>query len=459
MMPPFPVIDTDCDIRLPRKAVAHADTRCADVADMCCAPNGGKNATTYNESGALRRPATPGSASSDTDVAAALPGAAAPQTLLRLLFLPEDGGMLIGKEGCHINKLKASTTATWSIAGSNTNSEDRVVVISSSTESVVHAVHALAEHMDQQQRLATINSGVSGATPALTLRLLFPASCIGLLIGPGGARISKLRADSKISHLHIYRDSIWNTDERVIEISGTRQALCSAVAQVLRETGPSLPKQQAVSVLYKPVHNGFRRLQSRERHSPSSETRTDSYRPSSARDQHRSRSSSLLGLRGADSSRDAPDRQRQKRRMSDNLDSDYKVSKRRVSEASEAGRTPEAPYRHDRARRASPPQLKRRSSTSTRSSYSTSSSGKGSPDERSKEEKLVIPDSIAGRLIGRKGSYLLSLETQSGAQITLSPRVQNMPDRVVTVVGRIDEVSIACRLIRNSVQNFEDLEA
>ncbi|KAJ1664636.1 hypothetical protein GGF38_003069, partial [Coemansia sp. RSA 25] len=103
--------------------------------------------------------------------------------------------------------------------------------------------------------------------------------------------------------------------------------------------------------------------------------------------------------------------------------------------------------------------LKRRSSTSTRSSYSTSSSGKGSPDERSKEEKLVIPDSIAGRLIGRKGSYLLSLETQSGAQITLSPRVQNMPDRVVTVVGRIDEVSIACRLIRNSVQNFEDLEA
>ncbi|KAJ2495042.1 hypothetical protein IWW47_004278 [Coemansia sp. RSA 2052] len=137
-MPPFPVIDTDCDIRLPRKAVAHADIRCADVADMCCAPNDGKNATTYNGSDALRRPATPGSASSDTDVAAALPGAAAPQTLLRLLFLPEDGGMLIGKEGCHINKLKASTTATWSIAGSNTNSEDRVVVISSSTESVVH---------------------------------------------------------------------------------------------------------------------------------------------------------------------------------------------------------------------------------------------------------------------------------------------------------------------------------
>ncbi|KAJ2791069.1 hypothetical protein GGI18_001392, partial [Coemansia linderi] len=76
----------------------------------------------------------------------------------------------------------------------------------------------------------------------------------------------------------------------------------------------------------------------------------------------------------------------------------------------------------------------------------------------STEEKLVIPDSVAGRLIGRKGSYLLSLETQSGAQISLSPRVPNMTDRIVTVVGRVGEVSAACKLIKDSVQSFEDLE-
>ncbi|KAJ2893469.1 Poly(rC)-binding protein 2 [Coemansia aciculifera] len=372
--------------------------------------------------------------------------------------------MLIGKEGCHINKLKASTTAAWSITGSNANNEDRVVVIGGSAEGVINAVHALTEHMDQQQRIVpTTTSGASRSTSALTLRILFPSSCIGLLIGPAGARVSKLRIDSKVDRLHIYRDNIGSTDERVIEISGEKRALCSAVKLLLSEAGPALAKQQSVSTLYKPVHNGLRRLQSQERHSTTAEVRVDSYRPGSAKSQSRTRSYSLVGLSETGPSRNGSDRHRQKRRISENSDSDSdlecKSSKRRMSEAAEPDRAYGSQARHGRSHRNSPPQMKRRSTASTHSPRSASSSGRQSPDEASKEEKLVIPDSVAGRLIGRKGSYLLALETQSGAHITLSPRVKNMTDRIVTVVGRTAEVSTACKLIRNSVQSFEDLEA
>ncbi|KAJ2862533.1 Poly(rC)-binding protein 4 [Coemansia aciculifera] len=452
-------LDSDSDTRLPRKGTARFDIRRINVDGVSHMPShgsDGESTVASEELGFLRRPATPGSADADADADAATEfQGIASQLTVRLLFPPEDGGMLIGKDGCHINKLKASTTALWSIKGSNANQEDRVVVISGSAEGVVNAIQALTEHMDQQQQLtATLDSSRSASSP-LTLRLLFPAGCIGFVMGPGGARVAKLRVDSKISRLHIYRDNISQADERVIEISGTKKALCQAVTLILRETGAVLAAQQSIATLYKPSRNGLRRLQSGDRAASSSELRADSYVPSSSKDHPRNRSQSLLGLGEADSSRDGADRPKQKRRMSDNSESDYWPSKRRVSEVSESGRSSNAAHHQGHTRRESPPQLKRRIS---RNPLVASNSGKRSIGENSKEEKLVIPDCVAGRLIGRKGSYLLSLETQSGAQITLSPRVPNMADRIVTVVGRIDDVNAACKLIKDSVQNFEDLE-
>ncbi|KAJ2689128.1 Poly(rC)-binding protein 4 [Coemansia spiralis] len=450
-------LDSDEDTFLPRKAAAHSGLRCIDVGGSSRMPghgSDGESTVASDESGLLRRPATPGSIEPHASSAVGLQGIASP-LMVRLLFPPGDGGMLIGKDGCHINKLKESTTALWSIKGSNTDQEDRVVVLSGSAEGVINAIQALTEHMEQQQQLA-VALGSSRPTPGpLMLRLLFPAGCIGFVMGPGGARVAKLRVDSGISRLHIYRDNISQADERVIEICGTRKAICQAIIMILSETGSALATQQGIATLYRPSRSGLHRLLSGDRAAPGSETRTDSYVPSSSKDSHRNRSQSLLELGEADSSRSGAERPRQKRRMSDNSESDYWPRKRRVSEASESGRRSNTAHRHSHTRQGPSPPPKRRTS---RNPLVASNTGKRSTSEGSMEEKLVIPDSIAGRLIGRKGSYLLSLETQSGAQISLSPRVPNMTDRIVTVVGRVGEVSAACKLIKDSVQSFEDLE-
>ncbi|KAJ2068073.1 Poly(rC)-binding protein 4 [Coemansia sp. S155-1] len=463
MTPLSLAIDSDSDTRLSRKGAAHLGLHRINtdgVSHMPSHGSDGESTVASEELGFLRRPATPGSA--DTDTAAGVQGIAS-QLVVRLLFPPEDGGMLIGKDGCHINKLKASTTALWSIKGNNANQEDRVVAISGSAEGVVNpspnfhlqAIQALTEHMDQQQRKTAALDSSRSATGSLILRLLLPAGCIGFVMGPGGARVAKLRIDSKISRLHIYRDNISQADERVIEISGTKEALCHAVTLILRETGAALTAQQSIATLYRPSRNGLRRLQSGDRATSSSEARADSYVPSSSKGHPRNRSLSLLGLGDADSSRSGSDRPKQKRRMSDNSESDHWPNKRRLPEIPESGRKPIAAHHKGHTPRESPPQLKRRAS---RNPLVASNAGKRSTGENIKEEKIVIPDCIAGRLIGRNGSYLLSLETQSGAQITLSPRVPNMSDRIVTVVGQIDQVNAACKLIKVSVQNFEDLE-
>ncbi|KAJ2816416.1 Poly(rC)-binding protein 4, partial [Coemansia sp. 'formosensis'] len=306
MSPLSITIDSDNDTYLPRKVTACEEIRPIDASGASCIPSHGSDGESTV-------------ASEDSGLASGF-GAhgIASQLMVRLLFPPEDGGMLIGRDGCHINKLKASTTALWSIKGNNSNQEDRVVVISGSAEGVINAIQALTEHMDEQQQL-NFTPGTSRSTASpLTLRLLFPAGCIGIVMGPGGARVAKLRIDSKISRLHIYRDNISQADERVIEICGTKKALCQAVTLILRETGTALATQQSVATLYRPSRSGLRRLLSGDRVTPSSETYADSYIPSSSKDHHRNRSQSLLGLGEVGSIHDGAGRPKQKRRVSDN---------------------------------------------------------------------------------------------------------------------------------------------
>ncbi|KAJ2451631.1 hypothetical protein GGI03_006852 [Coemansia sp. RSA 2337] len=138
MTPLSLAIDSDSDTRLSRKGAAHLGLHRINtdgVSHMPSHGSDGESTVASEELGFLRRPATPGSA--DTATAAGVQGIAS-QLVVRLLFPPEDGGMLIGKDGCHINKLKASTTALWSIKGNNANQEDRVVAISGSAEGVVN---------------------------------------------------------------------------------------------------------------------------------------------------------------------------------------------------------------------------------------------------------------------------------------------------------------------------------
>ncbi|KAJ2484172.1 Poly(rC)-binding protein 2 [Coemansia sp. RSA 2320] len=439
------LIDPDCDLGQPCEVRVDKQTRTEPVGS--CHASGpasdGEGTVAFDEARLLERPATPGTPEPKLQ--------SAPQLMLRLVFPPEDGGMLIGKGGCHINKLKADTSAAWSIAGCNTSHEDRVVVICGSAKQIIHAVHALTDHMEcQQQRPSAASSSSTSRPQDLTLRLLFPASCIGLILGPGGARSTKLRADTQISRLHIFRDNMPLSDERIVEMSGTRSALNQAFENLLREAGSALTSQQGLSTLYKPVRHGLRRLQSQDRLPLGvSSSRADVYRPAPPQDgPARKRSQSMLGLEEAESGHGGSDSYQRKRRMSDNPEADRWPDRRRHSRCtSPPTRSSSSSSSLARSRTTRNPPAARAAATNRR------------PSSDAKEEKLVIPDSIAGRLIGRNRANLILLENQSGAQIKLSPRVQNMPDRVVTVVGHPGQVSVAYKLIKDSVQSFEDLEA
>ena len=51
------------------------------------------------------------------------------------------------------------------------------------------------------------------------------------------------------------------------------------------------------------------------------------------------------------------------------------------------------------------------------------------------QTKFVIPNSSAGVIIGKSGSYIKELKERSGAHVNVSHKSDN-PERIVTVSGR-----------------------
>ncbi|ORX73859.1 hypothetical protein DL89DRAFT_253779 [Linderina pennispora] len=380
----------------------------------------------------------------------------AEQFTVRLIFPHEDGGVLIGKEGRHITKLKEATKATWLITSNNSDREDRVVILRGAVDHIsqvrtsaawpmvlysfgvsaysvphiapatpiphtpnrgrqeaavlrehhCHAIHELSKHLCTEARHPT-NPG------SLLLRYLFPFRAIGAIVGPGGSYIEELRAKPGVQRLHIYKSTIPFTQERVVEVGATPEAMQMAAQWLVDHTKSNLTQLQESSTLYKP----FLAMNQRTMAAEASESTVG------REDGNRKRSRSMIGL--------------------GHVDSDSKRLRRQSEEG--RARSGSSPTRYSRSSRHSSTSGPKRLSTYTAHAAIKSDT----------KEKLVVPDRVAGRLIGRNGTFLALLQDRSGAHIELSPRIQNMSDRIVTIVGRADKVSCARRLIKDSVRDFE----
>ncbi|KAJ2546953.1 PAB1 binding protein [Coemansia sp. RSA 1933] len=384
----------------------------------------------------------------------------------RLIFLNKDGGMLIGKDGRHINMLKESTQANWSITRTTAEQEDRIVIISGSIDDVVNAVYSLAKHIDKQQQQQQSADRLKDIISQPTvLRFLFPFKSIGAIIGTGGSHASRLRSESGITRFHVFESLIPFTQERIVEIGGSASAIKAATMLMLKSTESVLRQMQETSTLYRPVKNGLLQMIARDsgckgdvfietidmaRTGPK---HTHAKRPTAdSGERDRKRSRSLFGTNNSDHDRTSTMRtsldSKKPRRMSDN--SDY----RRVSGHGQyslciSGSSPRS------QRYNSHKILHSRDPDSSRPRHGEGNNSSDRQPSGQAENKLVIADSIAGRLIGRNGCYLISLQDRSGASITLSPRIQGMSDRIVTIIGSHDQVNKACRLVKTSMRDFE----
>jgi len=67
--------------------------------------------------------------------------------------------------------------------------------------------------------------------------------------------------------------------------------------------------------------------------------------------------------------------------------------------------------------------------------------------------KILVPNSTAGMIIGKGGSYIKQIKEESGAYVQISQKCTDLslPERCVTIVGDIENIRKACAMILSKI--------
>ncbi|XP_059215359.1 poly(rC)-binding protein 3 [Centropristis striata] len=147
---------------------------------------------------------------------------------LRLLMHGKEVGSIIGKKGETVKKMREESGARINI--SEGSSPERIITITGPTEGIFRAFSMIAQKFEEDITAAMTNSNVT-SKPPVTLRLVFPGSQCGSLIGKGGSKIKEIR-ETTGAQVQVAGDMLPDSTERAVTISGTPQAITQCVRHI-----------------------------------------------------------------------------------------------------------------------------------------------------------------------------------------------------------------------------------
>uniref|UniRef100_A0A674NIB8 Zgc:110045 n=1 Tax=Takifugu rubripes TaxID=31033 RepID=A0A674NIB8_TAKRU len=165
---------------------------------------------------------------------------------LRLLMHGKEVGSIIGKKGETVKKMREESGARINI--SEGSSPERIVTITGATEAIFRAFAMIAQKFEEDISAAMSNSSVT-SKPPVTLRLVFPGSQCGSLIGKGGSKIKEIR-ETTGAQVQVAGDMLPDSTERAVTISGTPQAITQCVRHICSVMLESPPK--GATIPYRP---------------------------------------------------------------------------------------------------------------------------------------------------------------------------------------------------------------
>ncbi|KAL5508990.1 hypothetical protein EMCRGX_G004264 [Ephydatia muelleri] len=158
-----------------------------------------------------------------------------PVLSIRMLMSSRDVGSIIGKGGITIKTFREQSGARINI--SNSTSSERLVTITGNRESICKAFEAIGVKIEQDQAALKqpiegvgVAVGVEGST-TISFRLVIQTSQCGSLIGKGGSKIKDIREKTGAS-IQVAGETLPNSTERAVTISGSHNALTMAISQI-----------------------------------------------------------------------------------------------------------------------------------------------------------------------------------------------------------------------------------
>ncbi|CAF90944.1 unnamed protein product, partial [Tetraodon nigroviridis] len=158
----------------------------------------------------------------------------------------QEVGSIIGKKGETVKKIREESGARINI--SEGSSPERIVTITGATEAIFRTFAMIAQKFEEDINAAMSNSNVT-SKPPVTLRLVFPGSQCGSLIGKGGSKIKEIR-ETTGAQVQVAGDMLPDSTERAVTISGTPQAITQCVRHICSVMLESPPK--GATIPYRP---------------------------------------------------------------------------------------------------------------------------------------------------------------------------------------------------------------
>ncbi|XP_052007511.1 poly(rC)-binding protein 3-like isoform X2 [Xyrauchen texanus] len=171
---------------------------------------------------------------------------------IRLLMHGKEVGSIIGKKGETVKKMREESGARINI--SDGSSPERIITITGASEVIFKAFAMIAEKFEEDILASMINSTVA-SRPPVTLRLVFPASQCGSLIGKGGSKIKEIRENTG-AQVQVAGDLLPDSTERAVTISGTPHAITQCVKHICTVILESPPKGATIPYRPKPSTGG-----------------------------------------------------------------------------------------------------------------------------------------------------------------------------------------------------------
>uniref|UniRef100_A0A8C1CS52 Zgc:110045 n=1 Tax=Cyprinus carpio carpio TaxID=630221 RepID=A0A8C1CS52_CYPCA len=153
------------------------------------------------------------------------------------------------RKGETVKKMREESGARINI--SDGSSPERIVTITGQSEVIFKAFAMIAEKFEEDILASMINSTVT-SRPPVTLRLVFPASQCGSLIGKGGSKIKEIR-ESAGAQVQVAGDLLPDSTERAVTISGTPHAITQCVKHICTVMLESPPKGATIPYRPKPT--------------------------------------------------------------------------------------------------------------------------------------------------------------------------------------------------------------
>uniref|UniRef100_UPI0037E7030E poly(rC)-binding protein 4-like n=1 Tax=Semicossyphus pulcher TaxID=241346 RepID=UPI0037E7030E len=329
-------------------------------------------------------------------------GATGVTLTLRLLMHGKEVGSIIGKKGETVKRIREESGARINI--SEGSCPERIITISGPTDCVFRAFTMITLKLEEDV-LALLANGSVSSKPAVSLRLVIPASQCGSLIGKGGSKIKEIR-ESTGAQVQVAGDLLPNSTEREVTISGSQDAIIQCVKLICTVILESPPK--GATIPYRP--------------SPTAGTVLLAGNQVFEASDFSSHPLFSVSQGGVD------------------LQQTFAVQ-------SHYGHIP-----HSELAKLHQLSLQQQGLTSISQSAAQVLPGGVDTSSQMTSQELLIPNDLIGSIIGRQGNKINEIRQVSGAQIKIGSQIDSSSDRHVTISGTPIAINLAQYLITSCLE-------